>query len=314
MIKNQKKVGLKKTQKGNSQKTGTFKKKEEGSWIALGTLRPGCPDRVLLLPKPFFRGTYVLVELDEGRKEIFRLTENAYRIPIKIEGVPKVLRKATLKEIKDFEKKIKFEDKAWSYCKQFAQELGLEMHLLRVECFFDRSKIIFYYTAPGRIDFRQLVKDLARALRMRIEMRQVGVRNATALLGGIGYCGRELCCAKFINKFTPLSIKMVREEGLILDPNKISGPCGRLLCCINYEYHIYKEFLQHLPEIGSKLIQGEESFKILKYNMFQNRVYLEKEDKTVETVEIEALKNYIAKKEEEDLEEEEKELKLLEEE
>ncbi|HCP10439.1 MAG TPA: stage 0 sporulation protein, partial [Thermodesulfobacterium commune] len=189
----------------------------------------------LKLFKPLPKGTYVLVEMPDERKEVCLLTEVSYKISFDVEGIPVVLRKATLKEIKEYEKKLELEEKGKEFCLQFAKELGLEMNLVRVDCFFDRSKIIFFYTAEGRIDFRQLVKELARALRMRIEMRQIGVRNETAILGGIGYCGREFCCARFLKSFTPLSIKFAKEQGLILDPNKISGPCGRLLCCLSYE-------------------------------------------------------------------------------
>jgi len=231
-------------------------------WLSMGSLKKGYPDVTLKLNKPLPKGTYVLVKLPEGRKEIFILTEVSYKVPFDIEGLPIVRRKATLKEIQEYEKKLEIEEKAKELCLQFCQELGIEMNLVRVDCFYDKSKIIFYYTAEGRIDFRQLVKDLAKALRMRIEMRQIGVRNETALVGGIGYCGKEFCCAKFLKQFTPLSIKMAKEQGLILDPNKISGVCERLLCCVSYEYDVYKEFLENLPQIGNKIKINGESYKI----------------------------------------------------
>ncbi|NPA39706.1 MAG: hypothetical protein GXO57_04605 [Thermodesulfobacteria bacterium] len=234
-----------------------------------------------------------MVELEEGRKEVFILTDVSYRIPFDVEGVPVVLRKATLKEIKEFEKKLELEKKGMAYCEQFAKELGLEMNLVRVDCFFDRSKIIFYYTAEGRIDFRQLVKELARALRMRIEMRQIGVRNETALLGGIGFCGREFCCARFLRKFTPLSIKMAKEQSLILDPNKISGPCGRLLCCLAYEMEVYKEFLQDLPKLGNRIRVDDKSYKVLKYNIFQKIAYVEDSEGNILQVPVAELKSFI---------------------
>ncbi|HCE79966.1 MAG TPA: stage 0 sporulation protein [Thermodesulfobacterium commune] len=247
----------------------------------------------LKLFKPLPKGTYVLVEMPDERKEVCLLTEVSYKISFDVEGIPVVLRKATLKEIKEYEKKLELEEKGKEFCLQFAKELGLEMNLVRVDCFFDRSKIIFFYTTEGRIDFRQLVKELARALRMRIEMRQIGVRNETAILGGIGYCGREFCCARFLKSFTPLSIKFAKEQGLILDPNKISGPCGRLLCCLSYEMEVYREFLENLPKLGSKIKINEESYRVLKYHFFQRLVYLETKDGQVITLPVEELKSYI---------------------
>ncbi|RKX58245.1 MAG: stage 0 sporulation protein, partial [Thermodesulfobacteriota bacterium] len=158
----------------------------------------------------------------------------------------------------------------------------------------------------------QLVKDLARALRMRIEMRQIGVRNETVLIGGIGLCGREFCCAKFLRNFTPLSIKMAKAQGLILDPNKISGPCGRLLCCLAYEYPIYKEFLDQLPKIGSKIKINGETYKISKYNIFQKLAYIENKEGVIIPVPVEEIKHYVEEFTEEIPESEE--LKTLEEE
>jgi len=276
----------------------------QGIWLCLGTLKKDYPDQVLKLNRPLSKGSYVLTNLPEGRKEVFILTETPYKIPFDIEGIPVVLRKANFKEIQSYEKKLEIEKKGKEFCIQFCQELGIEMNLVRVDCFFDRSKIIFFYTAEGRIDFRQLVKELARALRMRIEMRQIGVRNETALLGGIGYCGKEFCCAKFLKQFTPLSIKMAKEQGLILDPNKISGPCGRLLCCLAYESNIYKEFLQDLPKIGNKIRINGESYKILKYNIFQKIAYLENKDGEILQVPVRDIKTFIEEHTEESLEEE----------
>lgn len=263
----------------------------EETWLSLGTLKKGYPDRALKLKKPFSKGTYVLAELPEGRKEVFILTEGSYKVPIEVKGIPVVLRKANAKEIEDFEKKLELEEKGWEYCEQFAKELGLEMNLVRVDCFFDRSKIVFYYTAEGRIDFRQLVKELARALRMRIEMRQIGVRTETTLIGGIGYCGKEFCCAKFLTQIVPLSIKMAKDQGLILDPNKISGPCGRLLCCIAYEEDFYKEILESFPKPGTKIKVEEKTYKLLKYNVFQRIAYLESKEGEILLVPMEKIKD-----------------------
>jgi len=280
------------------------KENTKGIWLSLGTLKKGFPDQVLKLNRPLPKGIYVLAKLPDGRREIFILTENSYKIPFDVEAIPFVVRKATFKEIKEYETKLEIEEKGKEFCLQFAKDLGIEMNLVRVDCFFDRSKIIFYYTAEGRIDFRQLVKELARALRMRIEMRQIGVRNETALVGGIGYCGKEFCCAKFLRQFIPLSIRMAKEQGLILDPNKISGPCGRLLCCLAYEEDIYKEFLQDLPKIGNKIRINGEPYKILKYNLFKKIAYLENREGQIIQFPVVQIKTLIEEVVEETIEEE----------
>jgi len=280
------------------------KENTKGIWLSLGTLKKGFPDQALKLNKPLPKGNYVLAKLPDGRREIFILTESSYKIPFDVEGVPFVVRKATFKEIKEYETKLEIEEKGKEFCLQFAKDLGIEINLVRVDCFFNRSKIIFYYTAEGRIDFRQLVKELARALRMRIEMRQIGVRNETALVGGIGYCGKEFCCARFLRQFIPLSIRMAKEQGLILDPNKISGPCGRLLCCLAYEEDLYKEFLQDLPKMGNKIRINGESYKILKYNLFQKVAYLENKDGQIIQIPVTQIKASIEEETEETIEEE----------
>jgi cell fate regulator YaaT (PSP1 superfamily) len=262
-------------------------------YLAFGVLKPDRPDRILKLTKPVSRGSFVLVEFPEGRKEVFIIKDYCYRFPFDLKDLPVVLRKANPKEISAFEKRRELEAKGKELCETFAKELALEMNLVDVECYFDKSKIIFYYTAEGRIDFRELVKQLARALRMRIEMRQIGVRNETALIGGLGICGKEFCCAQFLKNFASLSIKMAKDQGLILDPNKISGPCGRLLCCLSYEEALYQEFLSDLPRAGSKISLSGRNFRVIKYNFFQATATLESEEGGFYTVPITELKNYI---------------------
>jgi len=269
---------------------------EKARYLAFGFLKPERPDRLLKLKKSVAPGSYVLAEYPEGRKEVFLIKDYCITLPIEVDGIPLVLRKANPKEITAYQKRLELEKKGFELCENFAKELGLEMNLVEVECYFDRSKIIFYYTAEGRIDFRELVKQLARALRMRIEMRQIGVRNETALLGGIGICGKELCCAQYLKNFVSLSIRLAKEQGLILDPNKISGPCGRLLCCLNYEAPIYQEFLSQLPKLGSKLIFGDKTFRVVKYNFFQKTVLLETQEGLF-AVPVSELKNYIISEE-----------------
>ncbi len=149
--------------------------------------------------------------------------------------LPEILRRANEEDMRIFEDKEKKEKEAYEFCKLKIKERGLPMKLLKVLFFLDGQKSIFYFTAEGRIDFRDLVKDLARKYRMRIEMRQIGVRDETKILGGYGICGRPLCCFSFLKKFEPVSLQTAKDQNLNVNPTKISGVCGRLVCCLNYE-------------------------------------------------------------------------------
>ncbi|WP_303722628.1 stage 0 sporulation family protein [Malonomonas rubra] len=144
------------------------------------------------------------------------------------------------------------EEEALKFCQERINQRNMEMKLVRAEYLFDGSKIIFYFTADGRIDFRELVRDLAQHFRTRIEMRQIGVRDEAKLVGGLGVCGRELCCASYLRNFAPVSVKMAKAQGLALNPAKISGQCGRLLCCLAYEYETYNDLRKNLPKCGKK--------------------------------------------------------------
>ncbi len=152
-----------------------------------------------------------------------------------LDGYRKVLRKANTRDLNQFEKKRQKEEHALEICLGFIRKHGLVMKLTRVEYVFDGSKVVFYYTADGRVDFRALVKDLASSLKTRIEMRQIGVRDEAKLLGGIGCCGLPLCCASWLKRFHPVSIKVAKQQCLNLNPSRLSGVCGRLMCCLMYE-------------------------------------------------------------------------------
>ena len=165
--------------------------------------------------------------------------------PLKI-----VHRIATASDIQRIEDNKKREQETFGICEKKIQEHGLPMKLVEVEYTFDMNKIIFYFTADGRIDFRDLVKDLASVFRTRIELRQIGVRDEAKFMGGIGCCGRPLCCASFLGDFEPVSIRMAKEQNLSLNPTKISGVCGRLMCCLKYEEDTYEELNGRLPNIG----------------------------------------------------------------
>ena len=163
----------------------------------------------------------------------------------------KVLRLASPKDLKHAEECRKKEKEAFEVCNKKIKEHKLDMTLTDVEYKFDNSKIIFYFTADGRIDFRELVKDLAAVYKTRIELRQIGVRDEVKRIGGNGVCGRELCCCTFLSDFETVSIKMAKEQNLSLNPAKVSGNCGRLMCCLKYEQNVYEEKIKNLPNIGA---------------------------------------------------------------
>lgn len=171
----------------------------------------------------------------------------------------KVLRIATNADLKHYEDNKKKEKEAFKICEEKIKKYKLDMHLTDVEYKFDNSKVLFYFTADGRIDFRDLVKELAAIFKTRIELRQIGVRDEVKRIGGNGVCGRELCCCSFLGDFETVSIKMAKEQNISLNPSKISGNCGRLMCCLKYEQNVYEDKLARLPKIGAivKTADGE---------------------------------------------------------
>ncbi|MCI9178099.1 MAG: stage 0 sporulation family protein [Clostridia bacterium] len=175
-----------------------------------------------------------------------QISEESLNTPLK-----KVIRIASQKDIKHDEENREKEKEAFKICEEKIKKYQLDMHLTEVEYKFDNSKILFYFTADGRIDFRELVKDLAAVFRTRIELRQIGVRDEVKRIGGNGVCGRELCCCSFLGNFETVSIKMAKEQNVSLNPSKISGNCGRLMCCLKYEQEVYEDKLKRLPKIGA---------------------------------------------------------------
>ena len=171
--------------------------------------------------------------------------------------IKKIIRKATEDDVKKAEKNIEKEKEAMKICEEKIAKRELEMKLVGAEYTFDNNKLIFYFTADGRIDFRELVKDLAAVFHTRIELRQIGVRDETKLMGGIGICGRELCCKSWLGDFVPVSIKMAKEQNLSLNPTKISGLCGRLMCCLKNEQETYEYLNSRLPGINDTVITPE---------------------------------------------------------
>lgn len=205
--------------------------------------------------------------------------------------VKEVMRKATPKDLQQLEKNEEREEKAFAICLEKIAKRKLPMKLINVEYTFDMNKIVFFFTADGRIDFRELVKDLATVFRTRIELRQVGVRDEAKVLNGIGACGRPLCCSNFLGDFSPVSIRMAKDQNLSLNPTKISGVCGRLMCCLNYEDDLYKKGGDFYvkkdrtpsprdvepPGIGKEVVTDEGIGKVLKVNYHKHTVKVQLE-------------------------------------
>ena len=198
------------------------------------------------------KGESVVVETSQGEEIAEVVVPNRMIEEEKIVApLKKVLRLASQKDLKHAEECRKKEKEAFEECNKKIKEHKLEMTLTDVEYKFDNSKILFYFTADGRVDFRDLVKDLAAIYKTRIELRQIGVRDEVKRIGGNGVCGRELCCCSFLNDFETVSIKMAKEQNISLNPSKISGNCGRLMCCLKYEQDVYEEKVKKLPNIGA---------------------------------------------------------------
>ncbi len=264
-------------------------------------------------------GDFVIVEtaLGEEYAEVVipnkEVSEDRIVTPLK-----PVKRKATEKDKKHYEDNKRKEKEAFNIALKNIKKHKLDMNLIDVEYKFDNSKILFYFTADGRIDFRELVKDLAAIFKTRIELRQIGIRDEIKRIGGNGICGRELCCCSFLSNFETVSIKMAKEQNLSLTPSKISGACGRLMCCLKYEQEVYEEKLSRLPKPGAivKTAEGEgtvESVEILKEMV---KVKIEDKDnikiKKFPVSEIKIIKD--AKEQEENIDENDlKELEELEE-
>jgi len=190
----------------------------------------------------------------------------------------KVARKASAEDQEQFRENQQLEKEAFQFCLQKIREKGLNMKLVKTEVLLDRSKALFYFTSEKRIDFRELVRDLAAEFKMRIEMRQIGVRDEAKMVCGLGCCGRELCCAKFMNRFELVSVKMAKEQNLALNPTKISGVCGRLMCCLAYEFPTYVDLKKELPKIGKHITTRSGRGKVIRQNVLNRTVTVELEE------------------------------------
>ena len=246
--------------------------------------------------KDIKRGTHVIVETAKGVEygtvvlPPTEMPEEKLVAPLK-----NIMRTAT-EEDEEFERRNREEEKeAFQICLEKIAKHGLEMKLISAEYTFDKNKLLFYFTADGRVDFRELVKDMASVFRTRIELRQIGVRDETKLRGGIGICGRALCCHTYMSEFAPVSIKMAKEQNLSLNPTKISGVCGRLMCCLKNEEEAYEELNSHLPNVGSRVktpdgLSGEvQSVSVLKQKV-KVVVTLDNDEKEVREYQADELK------------------------
>jgi cell fate regulator YaaT (PSP1 superfamily) len=228
---------------------------------------------------PLDTGENVIVETEKGLvlgRVLSPPREKEKRFFLK--SPRKVIRKATPEDLDQFEKNQQLEKEAFQFCLQKIKEKALNMKLVKTEVLLDRSKVLFYFTSEKRVDFRELVRDLAAEFRIRIEMRQIGVRDEAKMICGIGGCGRELCCTKFMNRFELVSVKMAKEQNLALNPTKISGICGRLMCCLAYEYPTYMELKKDLPKVGKHIVTNAGKGKIIRQNVLSQTVTVELEE------------------------------------
>lgn len=239
----------------------------------------------------FKKGDKVIVDTIRGREigvacgSSLMMKEKDLILPLK-----PVLKLASLEEIETYQSQKKAAEEAFQVCKEKIKKHQLEMKLVTCEYTFNKTKLIFYFTANGRIDFRELVKDLALVFRTRIELRQIGVRDEARILGDIGPCGKELCCKTFINKFDSVSVKMARDQGLVINPTKISGVCGRLLCCINYEYSQYEEALKNFPAVNQMVHTEHGEGKVLSISPLNGFLYIDIPDKGISRISIKEIK------------------------
>jgi cell fate regulator YaaT (PSP1 superfamily) len=223
--------------------------------------------------RQIIKGSHAIVETARGVEYGLVIKGNTF-VPEEsiIPPLKKVIRVATEEDARlEEENKVK-EKEAFSICLEKIQRHKLDMKLIDVEITFDHNKLIFYFTSDGRVDFRELVKELAAIFRMRIELRQIGVRDEAKMLNGIGICGRPLCCATFLGDFQPVSIKMAKEQSLSLNPTKISGICGRLMCCLKYEEEVYEELNKKLPNVGDIISSPDGTGEILSTNVLMQLV------------------------------------------
>ena len=262
-----------------------FKKVGKIYYFAPGELDIHCGDKVIV---ETVRG----VECGEVVLADREMEESKLNSPLKT-----VIRLATKKDFEMIEKNKKKEKEAFAICEEKIRKHGLKMDLVDVECTFDNNKLLFYFTAENRVDFRELVKDLASVFRTRIELRQIGVRDEAKMLGGLGICGQPFCCCRFMGEFQPVSVKMAKEQSLSLNPTKLSGTCGRLMCCLKFESEAYKDLLKTTPKTGAYVKTAEGKGVVTDVNLLTGtlKVKIDKSDNllTVNKKDVEVIKDSV---------------------
>ena len=262
-----------------------FKKVGKIYYFAPGELDIHCGDKVIV---ETVRG----VECGEVVLADREMEESKLNSPLKT-----VIRLATKKDFEMIEKNKKKEKEAFAICEEKIRKHGLKMDLADVECTFDNNKLLFYFTAENRVDFRELVKDLASVFRTRIELRQIGVRDEAKMLGGLGICGQPFCCCRFMGEFQPVSVKMAKEQSLSLNPTKLSGTCGRLMCCLKFESEAYQDLLKTTPKTGAYVKTAEGKGVVTDVNLLTGtlKVKIDKSDNllTVNKKDVEVIKDSV---------------------
>jgi cell fate regulator YaaT (PSP1 superfamily) len=227
---------------------------------------------------PVHAGDYVIVQAERG-EDLGRVHHTSEWVkPAHVRGtLRQVLRTARPEDLEALDRNRAREERAFQTCKERIVQRDIEMKLVDAEYQLDGNRLTFFFTAERRVDFRDLVKDLASTFRTRIELRQIGVRDESGRIGGVGTCGRELCCATWLREFEPITLKMAKDQGLSPSPSKISGACGRLKCCLRYELDFYKEAAREFPKIGSKLTLQDGEWEVSRVDIFRRTLYLNDE-------------------------------------
>jgi len=234
-------------------------------------------------------GTQVIVESANGARTGIIASNKIPNIRKVEDKIPRILRTFNQNDLQAQTRKKQTEQRAKELCQQIIDKLKIKMNLSRVNHISQEKKIVFFFTAEGRVDFRQLIKELVSNLKQRIEMKQMGIRDEARAIKGYGVCGETLCCSTFLEEFTPVTIRMAKDQGLALNPSKISGACGRLMCCLQYEHQTYKELSQSMPKLGRNIQTPGGLGKVIQSNILKQTVLVRLEDESILTYSIEEL-------------------------
>ena len=234
-------------------------------------------------------GTQVVVESNNGPLNGIIASNKIPNVTNSENKVPRILRTFNENDLQALTRKKQTEQRAKELCQQIINKLKIKMNLSRVNHILQEKKIVFFFTAEGRVDFRQLIKELVSNLNQRIEMKQMGIRDEARAIKGYGVCGETLCCSTFLEEFSPVTIRMAKDQGLALNPSKISGACGRLMCCLQYEHQTYKELSQSMPKLGRNIQTPGGLGKVMQSNIIKQTVLVRLEDESMVTYSIEEL-------------------------